>query len=335
VASDNELQQSNAPKNWIRGLYKVAGAISILGGAGVVVHSFLSRREKRLLKPQGRMIDVQGHRMHMLATGTGGPTVVLEAGESGYFGAWEWVQQELGDHTRVISYDRAGLGFSERARGKRDAASIARELDEMLIRAGELPPYILVGHSFGGFLVQKYAQMFPEKVVGLVLVDPSHADQSVRSSEMPKSMHNFRQFFHVAAVASHFGVMRVTDMLSSLTEGLSENERARGRVFFVSNRHLGTAARELDAWTETTEPIHGINLGNLPLTILSAGEPDAAWVQEFQVMHEEMLSVSTRSTHRILRGAEHLNIVTKRENARRVSRSILDMVYAVRSELND
>ena len=148
-------------------------------------------------------------------------------------------------------------------------------------------------------------------------------------------MHNFRQFFHVAAVASHLGVMRVTDLLSSLTEGLSENERTRARVFFVSNRHLRAAARELDAWTETTEQIRGINLGSLPLVILSAGEPEAPWVQEFQVMHDEMLSVSTRSAHRIVYGAEHLNIITKRENARRVSRSILEMVYAVRNELND
>jgi len=335
VASDIEPQQPNTPKDWVRGLYKVAGAISILGGAGVVVHSLLSRREKRLLKPPGRMIDVQGHRMHMLATGTGEPTVVLETGESGYFGAWEWVHQEVGQHTRVISYDRAGLGFSERAPGRRDAASMARELDEMLTRAGEKPPYILVGHSFGGFLVQKYAEMFPERIAALVLVDPSHPDQNDRSSEMRKSMHNFRQFFHVAALASHFGVMRVTDMLSSMTEGLSETERTRGRVFFVSNRHLRAAARELDAWAETTEQIRGINLGGVPLVILSAGEPDAPWVQEFQIMHNEMLSVSTRSAYRIIYGAEHLNIVTKRENARRVSRSILDMVYAVRSDSND
>src|SRR5690349_984758 len=104
--------------------------------------------EKQTLKPPGRMIEVQGRTMHLLATGRSGPTVVLETGASGYFGAWEWVQQQLAEHTRVVSYDRAGLGFSESASGRRDAATIARELDELLRWSDEKPPYILVGHSF-------------------------------------------------------------------------------------------------------------------------------------------------------------------------------------------
>src|SRR5215467_7823574 len=131
---------------WLRTAFRAAGALAILGGGGVAVHAILTRREKKHLRPPGRMIEVHGHMMHLLATGTGSPTVVLETGTSGYFGLWEWVQNEVGKHTRVISYDRAGLGFSEKAVGAREAASIARELDELLRRAGENPPYILVGH---------------------------------------------------------------------------------------------------------------------------------------------------------------------------------------------
>src|SRR4051812_4024639 len=90
-------------QRWFRTAYKAAGAIAILGGGGVAVHAILSRREKKHLRAPGRMIDVQGHSMHLLATGAGSPTVVLESGAAGYFGLWEWVQREVGKHTRVVS----------------------------------------------------------------------------------------------------------------------------------------------------------------------------------------------------------------------------------------
>jgi len=313
-------------RRWLRTVYKTAGALSILGGGGVVLHAILTHREKKRLRPVGRMIEVGGCMMHMLATGDGGPTVILEPGACGYFGVWEWVQQEVGKCTRVVSYDRAGLGFSEKSGGKRDAVSMARELDEMLRSAGERPPYILVGHSFGGLLVMAYAQLFPQNTAGLVLVDPWHPDQIERSPELRKQLRNFRNFFHAAAAASHLGIMRVTDLLSMMTEGLSEYERTRARMFFVSPHHLKSSARELDAWKETTDQTRSIHFGDLPVLILSAAEPQVEWVQQFHVMHQEMLGLSARAAHRIIPGVEHLNFITRRENAQHVSRAILEFI---------
>jgi pimeloyl-ACP methyl ester carboxylesterase len=290
---------------------------------------------KKKLSQPGRMIEVQGRIMHLLATGSNGPTVVLETGASGYFGAWEWVQRELGRHTRVVSYDRSGMGFSEGGPGKRDGATIARELDELLSRAGEKAPYILVGHSFGGLLVMEYAHLYPEKTAGLVLVDPSHPDQIARNHELRRSMDNFRRFFHVASFAAHFGLMRLTNILSGLTEGLSPEETARGREFLASHRHLKSSARELDAWKDTTDQTRSLDFGELPLTILSATEPQVAWVKDFQKMHEEMASLSNRASHRIIPGVEHLNIVTRRENAVHVTSAILEMIEQVRAEARD
>jgi pimeloyl-ACP methyl ester carboxylesterase len=278
------------------------------------------------------MIEVQGRMMHLFATGSDGPTVVLETGASGYFGAWEWVQQELSKYTRVVSYDRLGMGFSESAKGKRDGATIARELDGLLRRSGEKAPYILVGHSYGGLLAMEYAHLYPQKTAGLVLVDPSHPDQIARSPELRRSMENFRRFFHVASIAAHFGLMRHTNILSGLTEGLSDQERARGRAFLASHRHLKSSARELDAWKDTTDQTRSLDLGELPLTILSAGEPRVAWVKEFQRMHEEMTDLSTHASHRIIPGVEHLNIVTNPENALHVIAAILEMIEQVRTE---
>jgi pimeloyl-ACP methyl ester carboxylesterase len=322
-----ELEETREGKHrWLRAAWKGATALGILGGGGVVLHAILAHRERKQLTPPGRMIDVEGHKMHMLATGSGEPTVILETGSAGYYGAWEWVQREIEKHTRVVSYDRAGLGFSDKVAGKRDADSMARELDAMLTAAGERPPYILVGHSFGGLLMMAYAHLYSEKTAGLILVDPSHPDQIERNSELRKWMQNFRRFFHVAAAASHLGIMRVTDMLSSMSEGLPELERMRARSFFVSARHLKSSARELDAWKETTDLARSIHLGSLPVLILSASEPQVDWVRDFQTMHDEMTNISRRAVHRTVPGVEHLNFVTRRENAKVVSDAILDLI---------
>jgi len=315
----------------VRSFYKAAGVLGILSAGAVAMHAALTRNEKRRLKPPGRVIEVQGRMMHLLSSGTGGPTVVLETGASGYFGAWEWVQQQVAKHTRVVSYDRAGLGFSQSATGKRDAATIVRELDELLNLSGEKPPFILVGHSYGGLLVMEYAHQYPEKTSGLVLIDPSHPDQIDRNSELRKSMKNLRRFFYFASAASYFGIMRLTDILSRMTEGLSDGERARGRAFFASARHLKSAARELDAWKETTEQTRTLHFGEVPLTILSADEPQVPWVRDFQTMHDEMVGLSSRASHHIIPGVEHLNIVTRRENALHVTRAILEVVEHIRS----
>src|SRR5262245_10381052 len=328
-ADDNSSNSAPTGKrSWLRAVYKTAGALGILGGGGVVLHAILTHRERKALRPPGRMIEVERRMTHMLAVGTGGPTVILETGVGGYFGVWEWVQQEVGKYTRVISYDRAGLGFSEKSTGKRDAKSMARELDEMLRRADERPPYILVGHSFGGPLVMAYAHLFPKNTAGLVLVDPWHPNQTERSPELRSQLRNFRNFFHAAAAASHLGTMRVTDLLSTMTEGLSESERTRARMFFVSARHLKSSARELDAWKETMDQMRSIHLADLPVLILSAAEPQVDWVHQFHVLHEEMLGLSTRSGHRIIPGVEHLNFVTRRENVRPIIRAILELVAA-------
>src|SRR5262245_19253455 len=160
-ADDHSSTTPPAGKHpWLRMAYKTAGALSILGGRGVVLHAILTHRERKRLRPAGRIIEVESGLMHMLATGDGAPTVILETGVAGYFGIWEWVQQEVGKYTRVVSYDRAGLGFSEKSAGKRDARSMARELDEMLRRADESPPYIRVGQYFGGLVGLELAPLF-------------------------------------------------------------------------------------------------------------------------------------------------------------------------------
>jgi pimeloyl-ACP methyl ester carboxylesterase len=324
---------ANTPRwrKWaVRGLQGGATAFGILSGGGILVHALMSRAEKRRFTPPGRMLEIKGHSMHILAAGSGGPTVVLESSASGYSGTWEWVLRAVAMKTRVVAYDRAGLGYSERAAGRRDAASIAQELDELLAKAGEAPPYVLAGHSLGALLVMKYADLYPQKTAGLVLIDPFHPDQVSRNAELRKLTANARTMFHLASAASHLGIMRLTDAISNMTEGLSEDETARAKSFLVSARHLKASARELGAWKRTSDQTRSVHFGDVPLLILSADQPQLSWVKEFEALHHEMVRLSDQSAHRIVHGAEHLNIVTRPEHAANVAEAILEVVEYLR-----
>lgn len=135
--------------------------------------------------PLGKLISIQGHDLHIIDQGSRGPIIVLQSGMSGWSVDWSLVQPELAKHHRVISYDRAGYGWSEEAPEPRDADSVSRELGDLLDALSIHEPIVLVGHSLGGLFVQHFARSFPSRVHGLVLVDSVSEDQSL---SMPPSM---------------------------------------------------------------------------------------------------------------------------------------------------
>jgi pimeloyl-ACP methyl ester carboxylesterase len=125
-------------------------------------------------------VDAGGHRMRLRVSGTGSPAVVFESGGPGGSGppleSWERVQIPVARFTRTVAYDRAGSGFSAPGPKPRDARQVTIELHAALQHAGVPSPYILVGHSFGGPLIRVFAGMYPQDVVGLVLVDPTQEE---------------------------------------------------------------------------------------------------------------------------------------------------------------
>ncbi|MGO8697519.1 MAG: alpha/beta fold hydrolase [Limisphaerales bacterium] len=127
-----------------------------------------------------KSIDAGGHKVRMLICGHGTPTVVFETGGSGASGGpleyWDRVQPEVSKLTRTVSYDRAGIGWSAPGPQPRDARQIAKELHIALGNAGLPPPFILVGHSFGGPFIRVFADMYPREVSGMVLVDPTQEE---------------------------------------------------------------------------------------------------------------------------------------------------------------
>lgn len=126
-----------------------------------------------------RLVDVgHGRWLNLYCMGHGSPTVIMEAGLGDSTISWALVQPAIARHTRACAYDRAGLGFSDAARRPSTAANDADDLHRLVVAAGLRPPYLLVAHSAGGMYVRVFADRYPKQVAGMVLVEPSHEDQS-------------------------------------------------------------------------------------------------------------------------------------------------------------
>lgn len=129
----------------------------------------------------GRLVDVGGGRQVFVSDmGQGmasGPTVIFESGIAATSQNWLRVQQSVAGYTRAVSYDRSGLGWSDACTSERTPANIARELHELLQVAGVPGPYVMVGHSFGGLVVRRFAALYPNEVAGVVLVDPMRIEE--------------------------------------------------------------------------------------------------------------------------------------------------------------
>lgn len=131
-------------------------------------------------KPQ-QLVDMDhGRRMNIYCLGSGSPAVILDAGMGDSTISWALVQPALAARTKVCSYDRAGLGFSDGSSRPSTAANIAEDLHALLKAAHVAPPYVLVGHSAAGMYIRVYADRYPDEVVGMVSVEGSHEDQWVR-----------------------------------------------------------------------------------------------------------------------------------------------------------
>jgi pimeloyl-ACP methyl ester carboxylesterase len=129
--------------------------------------------------PPGRLVDIGGFRLHLNCAGAGAPPVILDAALGGSSVSWSLVQPEAARFAHVCSYDRGGFGWSDPGPMPRTAGRLADELRALLERAAIEPPYLLVGHSFGGLVMRIFASRYRADTAALLLVDPAHPEDWV------------------------------------------------------------------------------------------------------------------------------------------------------------
>ena len=140
--------------------------------------------------PGGRLVDIGGRTLHIKCLGEGAPTVVLDSGVGGFSLEWTPVQRLLAGKVKICAYDRGGYAWSEPGPPPRTTSQLVRELHTLLHNAGLAPPYVLAGHSFGGYNVMYFAKRYPQETAGLILVDSSHPEQTQRLPDIPARRDN-------------------------------------------------------------------------------------------------------------------------------------------------
>ena len=280
----------------------------VLVVAGFLYENISEARDIRFNPMPGRRYDVGGYKMHLDCTGEGSPTVILDSGLGDSYIPWRKVQPEIANFTRVCSYDRAGLGFSDASPQPRTGKVIAQELHALLTAANIAPPYVLVGHSMGGYDVRLYASLYRKEIAGMVLVDASHPDQENR---LPAELKNMEGSWQREALfleyATPFGVPRLIGLCDQPAA-----ERAAECNFHSAREGVAElrSFKESAAQTAATGP-----LGDLPLAVLSH-DPEKPYAdlpadiakptnEAWEKMQEELAHLSTRGTQTVVKGSSH------------------------------
>jgi pimeloyl-ACP methyl ester carboxylesterase len=323
----NQNQRNNAGtlKHRMRGCLSWLGWIALLmvGLAlfGYLYEPWAEARDTKAYPPPGQLVDVGGYRLHINCTGSGSPTVVIESGWGDSSAGWAWVQPEVAKTTRVCTYDRAGMGWSESSPEPRMAREFAKELQTLLEKANEPGPYVLVGHSMGGFTILVYAHDYPDEVSGLVLVDSQALPPANAAwSPAPKPGGTSPVF-----LMARIGIMRLLAGPLGAIQDLPPEAKQAYRAYSVTPRSAQTQWDEFVGMNEGGAQARAVTtLGALPLIVLSARLDDTA---DHTASQTGFLKLSTNSQQLFAEESGHRIMIEQPEAA---VAAIVKMVELVR-----
>ncbi len=294
--------------------------------------SAVARSEAVSFEPPGQLIDVNGRDMHINCIGNKSPTIILDSGAGGFSLEWENIQHSLSQYVRVCAYDRAGYGWSDMGPLPRTTKRIAHELHTLLQNAGIHGPYIIVGHSFGGFTAQYFARYFDDEIAGLVLVDSSHEEQVYRLPENGKDV--VRRSLHQD---------RSNMMTKSVLHEHYPKDAALVAVHLMQRwSAMLTWREEMANYALSARQLRDLHRGpilEIPIVVLSRGKrvwPDtpygdameAAWKE----LQNELNYMSGNSTHIIAENSGH---VIHLDEPELVVDAIHDVLNYVERELDE
>ncbi|HZS04064.1 MAG TPA: alpha/beta hydrolase [Blastocatellia bacterium] len=291
--------------------------------AGIVYEEVGRRQDGRRLPQIGRSIDIGGRALNIYCSGEGGPAVILDsgAGQPGY--AWSHIQPGIARFTRACWYDRAGEGWSDPGPFPRTSAASAKDLHELLQRAGVPPPYILVGHSLGGLNVRVYNGLYPGEVAGMVLVDSAHEDEPKRAPKFMLGPTLPRPLWYplhlLVRATARVGLVRLMTTSAPLPEDASQ--RTREQIVEALRRQpksVATSAGDATSPESYAQARSAAGLGDRPLIVLTRGRPpspsgdpemdrqiaayEQVWMHEMQ---PQLTRLSTRGRQVIVGNSGH------------------------------
>jgi pimeloyl-ACP methyl ester carboxylesterase len=273
-------------------------ALSALAGA--FFELLATRRIGANNPPAGRLVNISGRKNHIFCLGSGSPTVIFISGLGETYGSWSKVQPRVAQSTRTCSYDRAGLGWSDRPQEPRDVLLMATELHDLLAASDLKPPYLLVGHSLGGGIARVFDGQYPHEVAGMVFVDAvpagflSRLQPDAWDANMSRTAHRMRWL-------APLGIAR-----------LQGKCQVDNRPFIHCSDFWATFTAEREALPTSVRQIAGVqSIGDTPLRILSRDtDPAVGWGSPenrlaWEEMQEDLAKLSTRSRQTIVKGATH------------------------------
>jgi pimeloyl-ACP methyl ester carboxylesterase len=324
---------STSSKRWLRSVVfgSLALALSLLA-AGCLYENISEARDRRFNSMPGRLVDVGGRKMHIDCVGEGSPIVILDSGLGDTYISWRRVQPAIAKFTRVCSYDRAGLGYSDPGAEPRTTKMFVEELHRLLQAAKTPPPYVLVGHSMAGFDVRRFASDYRNEVAGIVLVDASHPEQENR---LPAELKNFEGTELRESEFLEFTMLFGIPRLASLCD--NDPLARAAECNFHSAREV---VLELKAFPQSArEAALAGPFGGLPLAVLSHDPdkplgglpPDLAKPinEAWEKMQEEQSHLSTRGTRQIASQSGHYIQLDRPDVVVDAVRGIVDQARSV------
>jgi pimeloyl-ACP methyl ester carboxylesterase len=236
---------------------------------------------------------------------------------------WSLVQPEIAKFARVCTYDRAGLGWSDPAPTARTSQQIVNELQALLAHAGIEPPYVVVGHSFGGLNVRLYASQFPAEVAGMVLVDSSHEDYPIG--------HLIPSHIRLGLLTAFLGIPRLFARFVASENpifAVDSKYPSAYRAIATSTKYLNTVRREWAAVDESWRQARSSKkpLGDRPLVVLLATSEH----ENFPAIVELETELASRSTKGKLVMVEQSGHHIQHDRPEAVIAAIRKVVEAVR-----
>lgn len=287
---------------------RVAEVLLLLFLGGSLFELTASLIDRYQNPPPGQLIDIGGYRLHLYCKGQGSPTVILESGLGRSCLDWYLIQNQIAQNTRVCSYDRAGLGWSDPGPKPRTSQQMVKELGHLLKKAQVPGPFLLVGHSLGGLNMLLFAHQHPKEVVGAILLDPSYLGLNLPyPSQREKKILEERKRYRLSAfwVNKALGLQRMRSLLQkepAFMSNLPPSVQRSYRALWIRGTHQSTLFEEEASFTESLAQLkEPPPLKEKPLIILTPREAETWWKE----LQSSLKNFSSRSEEFLVKESGH------------------------------